>query len=108
MSFFHAATLAGASGNQASYEIEQSLRFDGSHYLTRTPSTAGDRLTWTMSMWVKYADDTNNRRGLFGMPTGANNNRYVQWYIHNYNLKFSAYSETVSYTHLTLPTIYSV
>jgi len=83
-----------SSTGAAAYEIEQSLRFDGSSYLTRTPSSAGNRRTWTMSMWVKFSDDTINRRGMFGMPTGADNSRYVQWYIHNNDLKFSAYSET--------------
>jgi hypothetical protein len=37
------------------YEIEQSLRFDGSSYLSRTPSTAGNRNTWTSSYWIKKA-----------------------------------------------------
>jgi hypothetical protein len=35
------------------YPIEQSLRFDGSSYLSRTPTTAGNRRTWTFSFWVK-------------------------------------------------------
>lgn len=35
------------------YPIENSLRFDGSSYLSRTPSTAGNRKTWTWSGWVK-------------------------------------------------------
>jgi hypothetical protein len=37
--------------------IDQSLRFDGSSsYLSRTPSVAGDRRTWTWSSWVKRSD----------------------------------------------------
>ena len=35
------------------YEIEQSLRFDGSAYLSRTPSAAGTLGTWTISYWAK-------------------------------------------------------
>jgi hypothetical protein len=35
------------------YEIEQSLRFDGSSYLSRTPSAAGTLGTWTISYWAK-------------------------------------------------------
>ena len=56
MSFFHAAMLAGASGNQGPYQIEQSLRFNSedSAYLNRTPGSAGNRKTWTWSGWVKY------------------------------------------------------
>lgn len=43
-----------SSGSQE-YTIDQSLRFeDGSSaYLSRTPSVAGNRATWTFSTWVK-------------------------------------------------------
>jgi hypothetical protein len=45
------ASPAGAGG----YEIERSLRFNSadSAYLNRTPSTAGNRKTWTWSGWLK-------------------------------------------------------
>jgi hypothetical protein len=33
--------------------IDQSLMFDGTSYLSRTPSVAGDLKTWTFSGWVK-------------------------------------------------------
>ena len=51
--------LAGASGQTggaaAGYEITRSLRFNSgdSAYLNRTPSSAGNRKTWTWSAWVK-------------------------------------------------------
>ena len=48
--------LAGASGaGAAGYEIERSLRFNSgdSSYLDRTPSSAGNRKTWTWSNWIK-------------------------------------------------------
>jgi len=52
---------AGAAGG--AYEIEKSLRFDGSSaYLTKTP-TAGDRDVWTFSCWYKPA----------GGPEGSTN-----------------------------------
>jgi len=44
------------------YEIDNSLRFNNadSAYLSRTPSVAGNRKTWTWSGWVKRcAADTN-------------------------------------------------
>ena len=39
----------------SAYEIEQSLRFDDgrSTNLSFTPSTTGNRKTWTWSCWVK-------------------------------------------------------
>jgi hypothetical protein len=45
----------GIGAGDASYEIEKSLRFraSASAYLSRTPSTAGNRRTWTWSGWVK-------------------------------------------------------
>ena len=47
----------------ADYLIEQSLLFNDndSPYLTRTPSTVGNRKTWTFSVWVKRATITANQ-----------------------------------------------
>jgi hypothetical protein len=49
--------IAGASGQGGfyPYQIEQSLRFndDDSANLSRTPSSTGNRKTWTWSGWVK-------------------------------------------------------
>ena len=45
-----------SSSDAAAYEIEQSLRFDGSSYMTRTPSSAGSRTTWTLSFWHKRSE----------------------------------------------------
>ena len=33
--------------------IDQSLRFQNSHHLERTPSTGGNQSTWTFSAWIK-------------------------------------------------------
>jgi hypothetical protein len=42
-----------SSGGFYPTEIDQSLMFDGTSYLSRTPSVAGNRKTWTWSSWVK-------------------------------------------------------
>ena len=56
MSIIGSNILAGAAGSGVSaYEIEQSLRFDGSSYLSWTPSSAGNRATWTYSVWLKLS-----------------------------------------------------
>lgn len=40
--------------------ILNSLLFDGAaHYLTRTPLTAGNRKTWTFSVWVRFTEQNN-------------------------------------------------
>ena len=90
--------LAGSS--QASgYDIDNSARFNRSDgvYLSRTPS-AGNRKTWTWSGWFKIgdpavADGSVGHRRLFGINE-ANNDTQT----------FELGLNTVSYTHLTLPT----
>ena len=55
-----------------SYEIERSLRFNrnDNSYLSRTPSSAGNRKTWTYSVWFKLGQNgvnssTDPGNGLF-------------------------------------------
>ena len=54
------------------YEIEQSLRFndDDSAYLSWTPSSAGNRKTWTWSGWAKRSNVSANGV-LFAARTGV-------------------------------------
>ncbi len=52
-----------ASGAQV---IDGSLRFNGtSNHLNRTPSSAGNRRTWTWSSWVKRSKLGNAHNYLF-------------------------------------------
>ena len=81
-------------GGKKAYEIERSLRFNryDNAYLTRTPSSAGNRKTFTYSAWVKLGQtgintSTNPGNGLFlscgAAGTGTNmtlritNNGYI-------------------------------
>ena len=68
--------LMGAGGQASGYEIDQSIRFndDDSAHLSFTPSSAGNRRTWTFSAWVKRANLTGGRQVIFS----ANNNAYLQ------------------------------
>ena len=54
MSVIGSNILAGASG-QAGYNLTKSLRFrsSASAYLNRTPASAGNKQTWTLSFWLK-------------------------------------------------------
>jgi len=47
----------GANGASGDYNLENSLRFrsSASAYLSRTPTTAGNRKTFTLSCWVKLS-----------------------------------------------------
>ena len=49
-------------------------------YLTRTPSSAGNRGIWTVSCWVKKSNPTH-RTVLFGTP-GSDNNSTMQFILH--------------------------
>ena len=58
---FSKEMILGSSGNQGAgaafydYQIEQSIRMDASNsdHLRRTPSSAGNRTTWSFSVWFK-------------------------------------------------------
>ena len=68
-------TLAGAagSGGAADYNIERSLRFNSadSAYLNRTPSSAGNRKTWTWSGWVKRSSVDTSDQGIIAATGGG-------------------------------------
>jgi hypothetical protein len=72
MVFSNNLLLGAVSAAAGDYLIEQSLLFDGtSAYLSRTPSTAGNRKTWTFSCWVKTADLGTQRIILEGGVAGT-------------------------------------
>jgi|TARA_Y100000033_G_scaffold45898_1_gene49797 hypothetical protein len=56
--FGNALAGAAGSGGAAAFRIDRSLRFNGgdSAYLSRTPSSAGNRKKWTWSSWVKRSE----------------------------------------------------
>lgn len=65
MAHFHTNALIGASGADTGDDAAvatKSLRFNGadSAYLTRTPSSAGNRKTWTLSFWVKLCGSSGH------------------------------------------------
>ena len=70
---FNTLTRMGAS-NPSGYEIEKSLRFNNSDsaYLSRTPSSAGNRKTFTLSFWFKPTPDVNGRIFEAGSGSGYN------------------------------------
>ena len=47
------STAKSGTGGFYDYPIENSLRFDGSSYLSRTSDSNGNSNTWTYSLWVK-------------------------------------------------------
>ena len=59
--------IVGGDGKPTGYEIDNSLRFnDGdSAYLTKTPSSTGNRRTWTFSCWFKLSNLGTDTFSLF-------------------------------------------
>ena len=58
---------SGATGGGFyDYEIDNSLRFndDDSAYLSRIPSSASNRKTWTFSAWIKLGSLSQGERGI--------------------------------------------
>ena len=82
MSVIGSNILAGAAGSGVSaYEIEQSLRFNSadSAYLNRTPSSAGNRKTWTWSAWIKSNSVNTQRIFQTGTTLGTGNYFGLSW-----------------------------
>jgi hypothetical protein len=65
--------IGAAAAEAAAFQIDRSLRFNSadSAYLSRTPSSAGNRRTWTWSGWVKR-NKVGHYSGLFGGADGSN------------------------------------
>ena len=69
-------TEVSASGAQV---IDGSLKFEGG-YLKRTPSTAGNRKTWTYSCWVKF--DLNSSQSEPLLCAGDSSSDFTQVYTY--------------------------
>ena len=63
------SALIGAAA-AGGYEIEQSLRFESSAYLYRTPSSAGNRNVWTISLWAKRGN-LGSQQDMYSAGTGG-------------------------------------
>ena len=73
---------SGESGGGSGYQIGRSLRFNSadSAYLDRTPSSAGNRRTWTWSGWVKLSKTRFNEQNICGWQ------RELGWRAANWSL----------------------
>ena len=85
MSVLNENTIIGASA-AGEYEIEQSLRFndDDGSYLSRTPSTASNRRTWTWSGWVKLNGADN--RTLFCANNPSSLGHMIRFYTNQLSI----------------------
>ena len=70
------------------YQIERSLRFNSadSAYLSRTPGSAGNRKTWTVSFWLKKSI-IETRTGVCGNPDASGlNGTYIEFNTSDLNV----------------------
>tara|TARA_R100001443_G_C3359382_1_gene178715 strand:- start:38 stop:3124 length:3087 start_codon:yes stop_codon:yes gene_type:complete len=76
--------LMASSGGVDAYEIDQSLMFNAADtaYLKRTPSSAGNRRTFTLSTWLKTTDGFASSP-IFCCSTGTNDasTTYIAFYL---------------------------
>tara|TARA_R100001443_G_scaffold34889_2_gene48657 strand:+ start:5898 stop:7304 length:1407 start_codon:yes stop_codon:yes gene_type:complete len=93
------------------YDVANSLRFndDDSAYLNRTPSGAGNRKTFTISLWIKRANLVNSRliscysansdTGNFELDFNDNKFRYVAWDT-NFRVTNRLFRDTSAWYHI--------
>ena len=94
MPFFTDNIRAGASGGEDEYTIERSLRCDGHNgYLTRTPSSTGNRKIWTWSGWVKRTKLFNNDY-IFSCNSQSGNDGIAAIYWKSGNNRLQFYFDT--------------
>jgi len=93
---FHNTALIGASGQGGDYNLESSLRFreSASADLSRTPTSAGNRKTWTWSAWVKLGT-VNNTAALFMAYGGNSDTQYGGIFFEGSNLALNAYNYNI-------------
>ena len=77
------------------FGLSNSLLFDGSSYLTRTPTATGNRTRYTVSTWLKLMASPNseNRRAFFSAAPssgGNNSNTYQMGFLANTSNQFQS------------------
>ena len=88
------AISAPAGGGFYDHQISKSFRWtDGAAYLKRTPSSAGNRQTWTFSCWMKASGVNKNADGnvqILGAGTSGHQDTRFRMYFYNSKLSSSS------------------
>ena len=58
------------NSRSSGFQIEQSLRFESSAYLYRSPSSAGNQNVWTISLWAKRGQ-LGSQQDMYSAGTGG-------------------------------------
>lgn len=81
------------------YQISRSLRFNSadSAYLSRTPSSASNRRTFTVSFWIKKGNNSSGSyKNIFGAAADASNRADILWHPGD-NLRYYDYNNSFSW-----------
>ena len=100
------AISAPAGGGFYDHQISKSFRWtDGAAYLKRTPSSAGNRQTWTFSCWMKASGVNVNTDGdVQILNAGSSGNQDTRFRMYFYNQKLYSSSNEANYN--TSPGVY--
>jgi len=93
MSILNNSLLLGADAGAAGYQISRSLRFNSadSAYLSRTPASAGNRRTFTVSFWIKKCRNSlSTSQYLLAAGTGTSEST---WFAVTFDIGTSTYDE---------------
>ena len=73
------------------HQIANSIRADTNNgYLHRTPSSAGNRATWTFSTWIKLAQMGTGTRIIYSAGSSGDQDGYYRLYYSSNELKTSS------------------
>ena len=72
-------TIRAGSSGATDFEIQRSLRFndDDNTYLSRTPSSNGNRKTWTISIWFKTSGDSLQGQRFWSVSSSLTDGAYA-------------------------------
>jgi hypothetical protein len=72
--------IVGAANAAAGYQIDRSVRLNSANSanFSRTPSSAGNRKTWTWSCWYKRTVLGTKNQKFFSCLTGSDDNTYLE------------------------------
>ena len=93
MPFFTDNIRAGASGGEDEYTIDRSVRMSSDGYLTRTPTSTGNRKIWTWSGCVKRTKLFNNDY-IFSCNSQSGNDGIAAIYWKSGNNRLQFYFDT--------------
>ena len=86
-----AAAASAGGGDFYSHQISNSIRADTNNgYLHRTPSSAGNRATWTFSTWIKLAQMGTGTRIIYSAGSSGDQDGYYRLYYSSNKLKTSS------------------